>query len=209
MLVVRQLDLFAEAVRRVAKVGPDEVVDAAELSIRLLGEGSVVIVDRLACGARLRRTDSGYCIELEDNLPDMNFAAAHEVAHWALRVLAHYEGQHEERYANYVGAALLMPRTLVRAGLQFYGHKLEALEPLSSTVMVSRTAVNLRLGEVSGDARAVVTRTGHVLRNDVAAFAEPDRDVIVRARRDRETRGVVRAQLRGGIDEGRVALRAK
>lgn len=177
--------------------------------MRLIGPESVAIVDRLACGARLRWDRDGYVIEIQTGLPDMNFACAHEIAHWALRTLEGYEGEHEERYANYVGAALLMPRALVRAGLEFYGRKLEAVEPMARAVLVSGTAANLRLGEVTADQRVVVTKTGNVLRSSDEAFAEPDVDVRDIARRRGKTPGIVKVALRGGIDEGRVALRAK
>lgn len=206
---MRQLDLFAERVRRLARVGDEEIVDGVDLATRLVGAESVTLVDRLTCGARLRWTEDGYLIELQTGLPDMNFACAHEVAHWALRELEHYSGPHEERYANYVGAALLMPRALVRAGVVFYGRRLEAVDPLATAVLVSRTAANLRLGEVMRDQRVVVTRTGNVLRSAEEAFAEPDRDVVTLARDDRSARGIVKAELRGGIDEGRVALRRR
>lgn len=192
-----------------AKVRPEEIVDAAELAHRLIGPDSISVVSYLACGARLRRTARGYQIELRDGLPDINFACAHELAHWALREVARYAGPDEERFANYVGAALLTPRALVRAGLAFYGRKLEAVAPLAGAAWLSHTAANLRLGEVASDERAVVTRTGHVLRSTEESFAEPDRQVVIRARRERETPGLSRARLRGGIDEGRVALRSR
>lgn len=206
---MRQLDLFAERVRQIAGVDEDAIVDAAELAIRLIGPDSVVIVDSLACGARLRWTPSGYRIELRDGLPDMNFACAHEVAHWALRTLERYEGPDEERFANYVGAALLMPRSVVRDGTRFYGRGLESVAPLAEAALVSQTAANLRLGEVLRDERAVVTRSGHVLRSAEDAFEEPDRLVVRRARRAPETPGLARANLRGGIDEGRIAIHAR
>lgn len=206
---MKQLELFAERLRQTAGIGSAQIVDAAELAIRLIGPDAVVIVDALACGARLRWTERGYRIELRDGLPDINFACAHEVAHWALREVWAYRGPDEERLANYIGAALLMPRTIVREGARFYGRKLEAVEPLAGSVLVSKTAANLRLGEVLGDERVVVTKNGHVLRCAHNAFAEPDRLVVQRARRRRDTPGVARAALRGGIDEGRVAMRAR
>lgn len=207
---MRQLDLFAERVRRAAGLRDDEIVDAGEIAVRLIGSQSIVVVDQLACGARLRWTERGYVIELRDGLPDINFACAHEVAHWALRTLENYDGPDEERLANYVGAALLMPRALVREGARFYGRKLEPVEPLADAARVSETAATLRLGEVLGDERVVVTKSGNVLRSGADAFAEPDLLVVRRARRKAETPGIARAALRDiGIDEKRIALRAK
>jgi hypothetical protein len=206
---VQQLELFAERVRSLAGIGDDEVVDAAEFAERLLGRDSIVIVDHLHCGARLRRTPAGYCIELQDGLEDMNFAAAHEVAHWALRTLEQYEGPDEERFANYVGAALLAPRAIVRAAAGFFGRRLEAIDPLATSLYISRTAANLRLGEVLGDERVVVTKSGNVLRSSEEAFAQPDALVVKLARSLRSAPGVVKARLTGGIDDQRVALRAR
>lgn len=206
---MRQLELFAERVRRLAGVNSEEIVDAAQLANRLIGPGSVVIVDRLACGARLRWVENGYRIELQEGLSDINFACAHELAHWALRELEHYEGPDEERFANYVGAALVAPRALVRAAATFYGAKLESVEPMSGALMISQTAATLRLGEVLGDDRVVVTKSGNVLRSSEEAFPEPDRRIVAFARSKRARPGVVKVALRGGIDTHRIALRTK
>ena len=206
--MMRQLDLFAERIRRAARVGPEEIVDAAELALRLIGPESVVMVDRLACGARLRWFKSSYRIELRDGLPDINFACAHELAHWALRTFEGYSGPDEERFANYVGTALLAPRSLVRSGLVFYGRKLEAVLPLAEAVSISQTASNIRLGEVIGDERAVVTRSSRVLRSSADSFPEPDEQLVLFARAPKARPGVTKTTLRGGIDDARIALRA-
>jgi hypothetical protein len=97
----------------------------------------------------------------------------------------------------------------VRAGLVFYGRKLEAVAPLSHAVLISQTAANLRLGEVLCDERVVVTKSGNVLRNAETSFAMPDTLVVARARDERDRPGIARALLCGGIDEGRVALRGR
>lgn len=214
----QQLELFAEDVRRSAGVEADAIVDAAELALRLIGPDCIAIVDRLAAGARLCRTLGGYQIELRDNLPDINFACSHEVAHWALRELAGYVGEEEEELANYVGAALLMPRGIVKAVARQYDRDRDAVRHIAHTAMVSRTAGTLRLLEVTGAEGAVITANNDnvIVRNqNLVDWADPR---IVEAARCRRFRGIEigstriaaeRETLRGGIDNGRVAIMVK
>ena len=70
---------------------------------------------------------------------------------------------------------------------------------------ISQTSTVLRLGEVRGDPRAVVTRTGHVFVRNQSPTLTRERAAAVA--HGRPVRGVAKARLRGGIDEGRVALR--
>jgi hypothetical protein len=190
-----------------AKLGSDEVVDAFEFAIRLIGPKSVVVLDRLAVGARLRRSDDGdYTIELRDELPDINFACAHEMAHWALREVWKYSGNDEERLANRLGAALLMPKTLVEGVVRWRGGGLRPVAPLARMVEVSQTAAQLRIAEVIGDERAVVTRSGNLIVRNAAAVDWSDPRIPQTLRPGVRHPGLAKSLLHGGIDEGRVAL---
>jgi hypothetical protein len=77
---------------------------------------------------------------------------------------------------------------------------------MSNELMLSQTATFLRLGEVLRDERAVVTRSGNVLVRTQGAFPWASVPVVDVARGKRWP-GLSRAHLRGGIDDGRVALR--
>lgn len=192
-----------------AGLGAEELVDAGEFAVRLVGEDSIVVLDRLAAGARLRRTADGYRIELRDGLPDINFACAHEVAHWALREVWRYDGPDEERFANHLGAALLMPRTVVLAVVRRYGRGLRPVRPLAIMGQVSETAAQLRLAEVIGDERAVLTRTGNILVRNADSVDWKDPSILATRGINVEHHALVKARLRGGIDEGRVALKVR
>lgn len=189
-----------------ARVDPSEIVDAFELAARLIGPECIVVLDRLAAGARLRRVDDGYRIELRDALPDINFACSHELAHWALREVWGSELKHEEQMANYLGAALLMPRAVVRAVVKRYGRSLGPVRPLARLIKVSKTASQLRLAEVLGDERAIVTRTGNLIVRNAAQIDWSDPSILLTRRRDFEHPSLAKAAFLGGIDHGRVAL---
>lgn len=81
------------------------------------------------------------------------FAVGHELAHWLLR-RANYDGDDEERAADYLGAALVAPRVAFVRARRCFGDDLPALaEALSMT----ETGAALRLGEVTRMPLAVVS----------------------------------------------------
>jgi hypothetical protein len=198
----REVERLASRLRRRAGIPSDSVVDAGELAQRLLGDDSIVVLERLAVGARLRRRPEGdYVIEIRDNLPDVNFCVGHEVAHWGLAVVARYSGPgpEEERLANALAAALLAPESVVRGVVSKFGAALEPVQPLARTVRISQTSSNIRISEVLRDERAVLTaKNGNVLHRADSRF--PWNDLRT------HWKGLSKARLRGGIDEGRTAL---
>ena len=94
------------------------------------------------------------------------------------------------------------PSPLVRAAYELFG---ERHDVMAERLRISQTSTVLRLGEVRGDPRAVVTRTGHVFVRNQSPTLTRERAAAVA--HGRPVRGVAKARLRGGIDEGRVALR--
>ncbi len=201
--VATEIEHLASTMRKRAGVGAEEIVDAGEFAVRLIGPECFIVLEHLAVGARLRRDESdSYIIEIRDNLPDVNFCCAHEVAHWGLAELAGYVGPDEERLANSLAAALLAPASFVRRHAVHFGASLSAVRPLARAVRISQTSSNIRLSEVLRDERAVLTsKSGNVLHRSDSLFPWADETAL-----KKHWRGLAKAKLRGGIDEGRTAL---
>ncbi len=192
---------LALEVRARAGLDDDELAYASEIAARILGVENVSFTD-----GTVARFENGRILIPSDH-PDCNYAAAHEIAEWALRELARFDGteRERERAANYVGAAILSPARVVLKAHRQFG---ERLRTLAKTFAMSQTGIVLRLAEVEGSERAVVTRTGNVLFRTQGAF--PWANVVSGvARGETRWRGLAKTELRGGIDEGRVALRVR
>lgn len=196
------LERLAKEVRKIAGLEDDELLLAPEIAGRVLGPNGVTFG---ATGTVARLAGGRIVVPLDHR--DLNFAVAHELGEWALRDLALYRGGHveRERAANYLGAAIIAPAETMRRAHDWFGEK---LHPLAKTFAISQTSAVLRLAEVRGDERAVVTKTGHVLLRTQGTFPWADVPVVDVARGGR-WRGLAKARLRGGIDEGRIALRVR
>lgn len=202
----RELEELALAVRKLAGLSEDELEFAPIMAGRILGNDSIALIPSLHGHGYLQDTGNGFRILVHPDRPDINFTIAHELGHWALRTIGQFRGEvvEEERAANYVGAAMLAPATTVMKAHAQWG---ERIRTMSKAFAISQTAMVLRLAEVRDDQRAVVTRTGNVLARGIAWTRVP---VVEIARGRAQWKGLAKAeQLRGGIDEGRIALRAK
>ncbi len=204
--VRKDLESIAEALRELAGLREDENELVTTTAIRLLGPDGVAIVPKL-CGAAYlrRRIDGGYQIAVRPNVPDIRFAIAHELGHFALRTIvrSRLTPAEEERAANYLGAAILAPARSFRRAVRHYGKDLGALRPLAKTFGLSQTSAQLRIAEVLGVDRAVVT-AGHA---HVMARG-PNWEtacVIELADRIARRRSVLSGTMHGGIDDGRIA----
>lgn len=197
-----ELEKLARCIRRLAGLEDDELLLAPEIAGRLLGPRGVVFGPPGTC-AHL----DGMRIVVPRDHPDLNFAVAHELAELALVRTNRFDGRHvdRERAANYLGAAILAPPQAVRRAHEYHG---ERLRTIARIFALSQTSMALRIAEVRGDERAVVTRTGHVIVRSKGAFPWMTVPVLSVARGTTRWKGLVKAHLRGGIDEGRVALRA-
>lgn len=205
----RQLDLelLAKEVRRRAGLSDEDMELATKIAARVLGPDSISLDPELRGSAYLRRTLDGYQIVVNPRGRDVRFHVAHELGEWALKSLARFEGSEaeRERAANYLAAAILAPEAAIRRAHAAVG---ERLGVLASRFGLSQTSVVLRLAEVHGDERAIVTKTGNVMIRTQGAFPWATVPVIDVARGTRWV-GLAKAELRGGIDEGRVALRVR
>jgi hypothetical protein len=173
--------------------------------VHWLGEHAIEVVDRMVGRGALVMVDGQPRIMVKRNAPDGRFVVAHELGHWAIRHVAQatLTIAEEERAANVFAATLLAPRALVTKAYSFFG---EAPSTIAERLHISQTSTVLRLGEVRGDPRAVVTRSGHVfVRNQTPTLT---RERAAAVARGKAVRGLTKSRLRGGIDEGRIALRA-
>ncbi len=112
----------------------------------------------------------------------------------------------EERAANYVGAAILAPPRAVRAAHNQWGER--RLKTMARAFAMSQTAMVLRLAEVLADERAVVTQDGGWYLRTIGGYAWDQLALVDIVHPTYRIKGLAKATLRGGIDEGRVALRA-
>lgn len=203
-----ELESLAREIRRRAGLSEDDLDLATRIAARVLGPDAVALDPKMQGAAYLRRTIDGFQIVVNPGARDVRFHVAHELGEWALKTLARFSGPEvtRERMANYIAGAILAPEGAMRRAHASVGERLRAL---SNRFGMSQTSVVLRLGEVHGDERAVVTRTGNVLIRTQGAFPWSDVPVVNVARGEVRWIGLAKAQLRGGIDEGRVALRAR
>ena len=202
---MKEIEGLAIKLRRAAGANDEAIISLVDVIVHWMGRRSVERVDSLAGRATLVTVNERSRIMIRRGAPDLRFATAHEFGHWAFRNVARvtFLGMDEEKAANIFAAAILAPQSLVRRAYEFFG---EDTKEIADQLCLSQTSVVLRLGEVRGDPRAVVTRTGHVFtRNADATFTSQRASA---AARGKPSRGLAKARLRGGIDEGRVALRA-
>lgn len=180
---------------------------APTIAERVLGL-PVRVAPALRTSACLAIVDGQFRIYIRAVGPDSNFDVAHELGHYALRTIAKYSGPHEERFANYLAAAVLAPPAVVRSAHQAHG-PMKAIRPLAKAALISQTAAQLRLGEVIGDERAVVTKTGNVIVRTRGAFPWAAVKLVEASEFEFKALGLAKTKLRGGIDTGRIAVRAR
>ncbi len=207
------LEQLAQEVRKRAGLRDDDVELVTRIAARVLGPDAIALDHRLHGAAYLRRKQGGmsptthWQIVVNPKAEDFRFHVAHELGEWALREVSCFLGTEaeRERAANYIGAAILAPASAVRASHKRHG---ERVRRIAAHFQLSQTATVLRLGEVVGDERAVVTRSGNVLLRTRGAFPWSEVPILDVASGRRTWRGLKKATLRGGLDEGRVVLRA-
>jgi hypothetical protein len=198
------VEAMALEARRKSGAGDEQVISLTTVIEAHMGQGSVELVDTMVGHGALVRVGERSRIMLRRGYRDLRFVAAHEFAHWVFASLGlKMEHVEEERAANTFAAALLAPAALVRKAYGFFGEKTETI---AERLKLSQTSAVLRLAEVRGDARAVVTRSGHVFVRGASPTLTRER--AAEAARGQTPRGLAKARMRGGIDEGRVAVRA-
>jgi hypothetical protein len=83
------------------------------------------------------------------------------------------------------------------------------LPTIARAFALSKTSMVLRLAEVRGDERVVVTKNNNVIIRTKGAYPWADIPIVDVARDKKTWRDIVKTKLSGGIDDKRVALRAR
>jgi hypothetical protein len=198
-------DLEALAVEAIEAVNedPERPPSAFRLARAHLGAGSVDRPRMMVGPPAVTFEVAGQqriAIKASVPLEYAHFCCAHELGH-VLLARAGFRGplDEEEVCANYLGAALLMPRPAVRS---FY--RAEGLSPrrLAKVIVCTQTAAALRFGEVLMSPLAVVAPASVRVRGP-EAWVWPDERTIRRWASGRPGPGVAKIRL---TDQKRVAL---
>lgn len=208
MLSAAEREGLARELRRAAGIAPGDIVRAEQIAEPLVGP---VIRFRLrGAEAMLVEVHGSPRIVVRPGVDDENFCVAHELGHYALRHLAGLRPtfDEEERQANMLAAAILAPAFPLRQARQHFGTCARALASIAVLFGMSQTATVLRFAEADDENRAVVTRSGYVMMRGRSETPWASDDQARSWARARAPRGLVKVRLRGGIDDGRVALSA-
>ena len=185
-------DAEADAIylHTLAGIDPAEPAGPAELACAVLGARTLEYARGLRGGAAIGRVGDGWRLYVRPGLPPEveSHAIGHELAEWHLR--REYDGQIEAR-ADRLGAALVAPRPALLAALRAVGEDDAAL---ARAFVVTQPSAALRVAEVTGRPRAVVTRHWVFVRGAPWAWGQSAGDVrqLVRSRRP----GLTRTRLR-------------
>ena len=196
------IERVAMDIRRGAGFGDEHTVHVGQVVRHWMGVDVLMVEPGQLQLGTLLRTAGRWQIAVVETAMDPRFVASHELGHWVFR---HLHGMtfasldDEERAANVFAAVLLAPAKLVTRAHAHYG---ENVRGIASGVRISQTSTVLRLGEVRGEDRGVVTPGGRTLLRGTTLTRE---SAIAAARG--KVPGLARTRLRGGIDEGRVAVR--
>lgn len=187
-------DLEALALQLYAELGidPAEPPSLFQVARAWLGAGAVERPHAMAGPpAKAFRIGARDRIAVKASVPleYAHFYIGHELGHLLLR-RAGYVGDEEEACADYLGAALLMPRPAVVATYRAEGF---APEALAEAVVCTQTAAALRLAEALGLPLAAVSPANVRVRGP-EAFVWPD-EATVRAWAARPRPGLARVRL--------------
>lgn len=152
-----ELEGVAEGAYREAKLDPTDP-NVVHLARVLLGPNAVTRGPRPLSGpAALIRVGESWRIVISRSLPRAYalFAIGHELGHWLLARHGYQgSGPDEEMAADYIGGALLAPRSAFLTAYRAVGNDLPELATAFST---TQTGAALRLGEVLRQPLAVIS----------------------------------------------------
>jgi hypothetical protein len=192
----------AEALYRSAGEDVEEPGRVLPLAKRLLGATAVKHVDARALpgDASLARVGSEVRVYVRKGLSRerLEFALAHELAHWALEVGS--GSAEEEAICDAVAAALVVPRAAFRRALVGVGDRYHELAGWFGT---TESCVALRFGEVTRTPTALVAPLSVRVRGD--AFVWPGERELRNLAKAKRSPGLRKATLRD--DRRRVAMR--
>jgi hypothetical protein len=187
-------------------------IDVLALAERILGLNPVALDDSIDGETFLRQCSCGGVQLLIKRGPDIRFRIVSGLAQYILntnfpdRVIEYPE---RELISNRIAASVLAPAKEIRAvcpPIPPQGDVSAAIPELAAHFGVTSSCIFLRIGEVFGDERALITRSGDVIVRTRGAvdWAEiPLADVAA----GRPWKGLRCTRLTGR-DEGRIAVRA-
>ena len=194
MMEPRELEGLAEALYHEAGFEPDEPESPVALARALIGRDAVEVVPPGTLRftpAQLALVNSRWRIYVQRTEPAaMFFSVAHELGHWALRREG-YQGQDEERLADYLGACIIAPATAFARAVKAVGDDMGELANIFDT---TQSLVALRWGERTSTPLALV-RPGLVRVRSQVEFVWPDERTITRWARGIPPRGLVKTRL--------------
>lgn len=199
------LEVLAADVRHRVGLRGDEFMLSPTIAGALIGRGSVRTILRYPTPATLIWLDGKPQIYVRRDAPDMNYLVAHELGHIALR-WAGWIGtrEREERFASFIGAAIIASPEMVRRAYRWFG---ESIERVAGAFYITQTSATLRIAEVTHEERAVVRKDGLVRVATFGGFPWASIN-IVEAARGRSTPELAKTKLTGTYDRGRTALKA-
>jgi hypothetical protein len=199
------LEGLAEALYREAGFEPDEPESPVAIARKVIGADAVEIVPPGALRftpAQLALVNGRWRIFVRRSEPQaLTFSVAHELAHWALRREG-YQGQDEERLADYLGACLIAPAAAFARAVKAVGDDMAELSEIFGT---TQSLVALRWGERTSTPLALV-RPGLVRVRSQLEFVWPDERTIRRWAHGTPPKGLAKTKLTD--DPRRVLLMA-
>lgn len=152
-MTIGDFDRAAETLYRAAGLDVGEPACPLALARALLGPGNVrtAPLHALPGDAAITKVNGSWRIYLREGTPPRRarFAICHELSHWTLGV------DRSERDCDRLAAALIAPRAAFLRAAKACGPRLTKLAALFSA---SESCMALRLGEVTLDPVALVTR---------------------------------------------------
>lgn len=197
------LETIAAFVRHEAKLHELEIVTAFRVAERLFGRGAVRVIPHLSVSGAIATIQHETRIFLREGIPDPNHTTSHELGHWGQDVTGIPRGPDTEAYADYIGAAIIVPPKALQAAYQAVGFNLSAL---ANTFRCTQSLIALRCGEVLGHDLALVAR--QTVRTRQTSFPWPDPPTVRSWAKGRPPKGLAKVRLTGDYDRGRVLLRA-
>lgn len=187
-MLVGDFDRAAAVVLRAAGFGTSEAVSPLDLAHRLLGPGTVRLIElpTLPGDGAIARVRQEWRIYIRAGCsPEAaRFAICHELSHWTLGSSAC------EDDCDSLGAALLAPREAFVNAVAIHGRSLRAL---ARHFCCTESFAALRLGEVTGNPLALVSPSRVRVRG--RPFLWPPDPILRQAARGRELPGLRAGQL--------------
>lgn len=176
--VLAEAEATALETYRLVGLGPTDVLRPSLLATALLGRGRVLVERMPRLGAVVERRDGSLEIRVSDRVRPENaeWVVGHELAH-IVRRTEHVSGSSEEHVCDCASACMLMPRRPFLAAIGRLGEDYVALAEAFGT---SPEAAAIRVGEVTGEGRVVVTPARVYAAGEVQIAEEQARGIAAR-----------------------------